>query len=501
MGADAVRDLIELTYLPLESWNEHARSLIARGLSKRYQRVTEDALLDDRGSGEKRFQVRVNASTGDKDVPFAALLPPDQDRSGAYGGMSFVLFPQREPGAPALIGMVVGTHGLAPDEDILGRPGHARKMRAIAAWLRQRGARFAWAKQDPVRIDIELPDAIRGPLSDWDQALKRYGKVLYAVFAPPRDSSEGEELVADAIAAFTDVFFMERGIDLMAAAQEDAERIRRAWLGVTLPTVDEHDVRDLLQTRKYVVLEGPPGTGKTDLAGQLLEGTYGGNGRTIQFHPGTTYESFIGGLAPSEGGAMGFTFTPTPGHLMEAAAEAATTPDRPYLLVIDEINRADLAKVLGEAIYLFEPGRHDRTVQLAHDFPGQGRLLALPPNLHVLGTMNSADRSIAILDLAVRRRFAFTSMWPQLRVVEQHAGPTMQRAFQDLLMLFLEHAPDDAFALMPGHAYFLAPEEEAQRRLATDVVPLLREYLALRYVAGFADELQAYLDRYTTPSA
>jgi len=229
------------------------------------------------------------------------------------------------------------------------------------------------------------------------------------------------------------------------------------------------------------------------MATRILREQYAGHGRIIQFHPGTTYESFIGGLAPEQGGAMGFTFAPRAGHLMEAAKVASASND-PYLLVIDEVNRADLAKVLGEAIYLFEPGHHDRAVAMAHDFPDTGRELRLPPNLHVLGTMNSADRSIAILDLAVRRRFAFVPLWPQLSVVEANGGERMARAFHELLSIFLDHASDDAFALMPGHAYFLADDANASTRLKTEVAPLLREYLTQGYVAPFADEVQAWLN-------
>lgn len=324
-----MQTLVDLAYLPLTEWQDHAREFIATALEERYQRVTKEALLD-RGDSERRFQVRVNASTRDGDVPFAAVIAPDQDRSGAYGGMSFVMFPSREPDAPALIGMVVGTHGLAPDEAILGRPGHARKVRAIAAWLRGRRSGFAWAKQDPVRIDLKLPKSLDGPLADWKPACDRYGQVLYAAFAPPRDRTAGEDATRDAITAFVDLLFDERRIQPMKAAQDEAERIRRGWMATTLPDVTDDDVVDLLERRNYVVIEGPPGTGKTELALRVLRERYGGNGHAIQFHPGTTYESFVGGLAPREGGTMGFRFTPTPGHLMDAAAFGNCRPTFTY---------------------------------------------------------------------------------------------------------------------------------------------------------------------------
>ena len=162
---------------------------------------------------------------------------------------------------------------------------------------------------------------------------------------------------------------------------------------------------------------------------------------------------------------------------MEIAAEAANDPGHEHLLVIDEINRADLAKVLGEAIYLLEPGRHTRSINLAHDFPNHGRTLSVPSNLHILGTMNSADRSIAILDVAVRRRFAFLPLWPQLSVVEALAGERLRHAFHDLLTIFVEFAGDDVLPLMPGHSYFIGQDDVATMRLGTGVKPLLEALL------------------------
>lgn len=488
-----MQSLVDLIYSPYTQWQDKARQAFADALPERYQRVGPDDLLDPRTGATGRFQLRVNASTSERDVPFAALIGPKQDTSGPYGGMSFVLFPSKELGKPALVSMVVGTNGLAPDEEILGRPGHARKVKAITAWSHRLGLPLTWAKQDPVRIDLKLPKSLDDKLGAWDQACSRYGHVIYGLAVPPDDPAEADTALIPTLKAFLDLFFDERRIGSMAAFRDDAERIRRSWMATTLPDTRDADVVALLNRRNYVVLEGPPGTGKTDMATRILHRVYQGRGHVIQFHPGTTYESFIGGLAPEAGGAMGFTFTPKPGHLMEAAAEARNS-DEPYLLVIDEINRADLSKILGEAIYLFEPGHHDRHVELAHDFPGNGPNLQLPPNLHVLGTMNSADRSIAILDLAVRRRFAFVPLWPQLSVVEKNGGPTMATAFHDLLMIFLEHASDDAFSLMPGHAYFLASDEDAAVRLNTEVAPLLREYLTQGYVGGFADEIQAWLN-------
>lgn len=266
-----------------------------------------------------------------------------------------------------------------------------------------------------------------------------------------------------------------------------------------MPTVERSQVADLLASRRYVILQGPPGTGKTMMATDLLREEYAGRGRSIQFHPNTTYENFIGGLAPaSAAGELGFRFAPLPGALMEAGARALSDPKCSYLLHIDEINRADLAKVLGEAIFLLEASASfDRRIELPYDF-GEPfhRTFFLPKNLHILGTMNSADRSIPIVDVAVRRRFAFVSLWPRMTVVEQHGCATMQRAFKDLVSIFVEHATDDAFPLVPGHSYFLESDESRTRQtLRVNLVPLLEEYLAQGYIGGFAEPIRGYLQR------
>ncbi len=138
---------------------------------------------------------------------------------------------------------------------------------------------------------------------------------------------------------------------------------------------------------------------------------------------------------------------------------------------------------------------HERKIRLPLDFgkPFQ-HVFFLPKNLHILGTMNSADRSIAIVDVAVRRRFAFVSLWPRMSVVTQHGCSTMQKAFKDLMSLFIEHATDDTFPLVPGHSYFLeSSEERARESLRVNLAPLLEEYLAQGYVSGFAEPIRGYL--------
>lgn len=470
-----------------------------------------DALFGSRGGRYSTYaqkKATTRAPSIKTKVPFAALIHPSNPDSGAYGGMSFVVFPQAgddeddkdatdDKTVPALFGLVLGTQGLSPDEQILSKPGHARKAKAICAWLNRQfgdGQTIAWAKQDPVRIDQQVPDSIKKKFADYSPVFDRYGGVLYAIFQPTVD----REATDQALKAMLDLYFEERDESTLAAATEEAQRIREAYFAHLLPDISQQDVAATLQKRRYVVLQGPPGTGKTRLALKLLGSTYADRGRSIQFHPNTTYEDFIGGLAPVETDAgMGFRFQPKMGHLMKAAEEARQHPDRPYLLHIDEINRTDLAKVLGESVFLLEFDREeDVAIDLPYDFGGDvGKQLSLPDNLHILGTMNTADRSIAILDVAIRRRFAFASLWPQLDVVRAHGSDLMVEKFQELLQIFVEHATDDGFHLLPGHSYFLAADDDAAGRqaLKLHLLPLLAEYIAQGYVAGFEEEIRSYM--------
>lgn len=487
MSLDALVELIHSPPREAALWeksNQEALSGLFGGGGGRYPRNAADS-------------VRLRAPWNE--VPFAAYIHPSNMGAGRYGGLSFVLFPAAADNMPCLISLCVGTDGLAPDEAILGRPGHARKVQAIAAWLNAKygdGEQVAWAKHDPTQTDVPAPIA-----TAWSEGYKptfdRYGSVLYGLFRPTASRVGTRE----AVAAFLDLLFAERGYLPLASARADSGEIQRQWVERLMPATTPEEVATLLRDRHFVVLEGPPGTGKTRMASRdLLHGAYQGHGALVQFHPNLSYETFIGGLAPvKDGGGLGLQFAATPGILMSAARRAAEDRTKSFLLVVDEINRADLAKILGEALYLFEwprDGEAERAVEMPLDFgPPFGRSFSLPENLHVLGTMNTADRSIAIVDVAVRRRFAFAKLWPQSAVLaRENAAELMREAFQRLALVFIEHAGDDAFNLVPGHSYFL--ERDAARgirRLRTSLAPLLEEYLAQGYVTGFAEPIRAYL--------
>lgn len=214
--------------------------------------------------------------------------------------------------------------------------------------------------------------------------------------------------------------------DVVEPGEDDAARIPTA---VRIPAVTDELVAslhmprevlqewlDLLGDRRQLVFYGPPGTGKTFVAealGRHIIGSDTNHLRTVQFHPSYAYEDFFEGLRPTvEDGNV--TYQVVPGPLRTLVAEA-TTPgneSRPYVLVIDEMNRANLAKVFGELYYLLE--YRDQSISLQYSSDSDFRL---PKNLFIIGTMNTLDRSISMVDAAIRRRFPFVELHPSVEPV------------------------------------------------------------------------------------
>ncbi len=416
-------------------------------------------------------------------MPFAGLIHPDNPPSGPYGGTSLVWFPTAEG---SVLSLVVGTRGLAPDEGLLMRPGHRRRLAALRRELAAKGVE-TWTKPDPAALGLVVPKVVTERFPGFEKALARYGKEMYALARVPTEPQKAREVVQ----AFLDLYAYERGWQVMKAAQAEFDAFHARLKGSLFPGVTAESVNALLRSRRFVILQGPPGTGKTRTAEEVRRRFFDGRGRTVQFHPAVTYEDFIVGLSPDpKNGALRFDVRP--GWLLQAIHEAG---EGPFVLVIDEINRADLGKILGEAIYLFEEGEiGTRRVQLPHPVNGSSEL-GLSKNLYVLATMNTADRSIAGLDLAVRRRFAFVTMPPERAVVEQHSTPAGLAIFDRLCDVFVEFAPDDALDLLPGHAYFLAPDDGALRaRFRHELLPLLDEYLRQGFLGPAATELYAVRD-------
>ncbi len=178
-----------------------------------------------------------------------------------------------------------------------------------------------------------------------------------------------------------------------------------------------HTVFDRLRTKKNLILQGPPGTGKTWLAKRLAFALTGQKAdskvRAVQFHPNLSYEDFVRGWRPTGDGKLSLV----DGVFMEAIKVALKDPTSKYVVVIEEINRGNPAQIFGELLTLLEDSKRtpNEALELCYpDADGIRRPVHIPENLYVIGTMNVADRSLALIDMALRRRFAFAMLEPRL---------------------------------------------------------------------------------------
>ncbi|MFC8097898.1 DUF4357 domain-containing protein [Streptomyces sp. NPDC057363] len=242
------------------------------------------------------------------------------------------------------------------------------------------------------------------------------------------------------------------------------------------------EVRDLLADERQLVFYGPPGTGKTFLALRLAEFLGGGpeQVKLVQFHPSYAYEDFFEGFRPQEDAeTRQVAFRLTAGPLRELADLASREGNRhvPHFLIIDEINRANLAKVFGELYFLLEY-RH-KSVRLTYS----GDDFALPPNLFVIGTMNTADRSIALVDAAMRRRFAFVELSPRTEPTSGLLRRWLEREGRegepaDLLDALNSRIDDADFRIGPSYLMKKGVFRQGglERTWRTKILPLLEEH-------------------------
>jgi MoxR-like ATPase len=262
-----------------------------------------------------------------------------------------------------------------------------------------------------------------------------------------------------------------------------------------MPEAQLDRILRLLRRKKNLVLQGAPGTGKTFVARRiaylLIEEADAARAPIIQFHQSMTYEDFVQGYRPD--GSGGFAIRN--GAFFDFCENARKQPGRPFVFIVDEINRGNVSKIFGELLMLLEHDKRDRkefAVRLAYSESHAGTF-SVPPNVFLIGTMNTADRSLSMVDYALRRRFAFVTLEPGFSsplfakvLKDRGANDELVKEVRHRMTALNEMILNDTASLgrgyQIGHSFFV-PEpgqivnpEWMEEIIECEIIPLLEEY-------------------------
>lgn len=414
---------------------------------------------------------------------YFGFLNPEEETSGPYSDFSFVVFPDSVDNVTTcVICLAVGSSGFRNDYQLAALPG----LRRMFLKLKGQNTFFKASFDDIESTSTDLLKKIPPSQTQLASVIKKYKTVLPASCIVNPQEEEGIKTIYAWLATYAKI-----------RSWGTKEKLRKE-IEDSLPSIpstsgpkEEQKVKDLLEKRKYVVLQGAPGTGKTYTALNIAN-TYS---KTFfeQFHAETTFSDFVYGIEPNMSEDMSQPqFTAKKGVLYQAieyAKEKEKEKER-VLLIIDEINRANLSNVLGPVFYLFEYQTGIRNVGIS---VGGMTLTKLPDNLHVIATMNTADRSLAVVDFALRRRFAWYTLRPH-EITPESGKKFMDGCYNKFADIFFQYATDDELNLQPGQSYFIVTEqtqekeeEEMKERMIYELMPLIKEYLAEGYLLKAKD--------------
>ena len=310
------------------------------------------------------------------------------------------------------------------------------------------------------------------------------GKWTYPIGSAPVKTLTDMTLYTDYVEAFEALFGIAAEPAALLPGQQWPSYAKADFLSeVYLPEVEYDRLLSLLSYKKNVILQGPPGVGKTFMAKRLAYSMMGRKDcnrvKIVQFHQSYSYEDFIMGYRPSADG-----FELRTGAFYDFCKMASDDQDNDYFFIIDEINRGNLSKIFGELFMLIESDKRDVPIQLLY----ANERFSVPANLYIIGMMNMADRSLAMMDFALRRRFAFYEVKPAFESEGFRAyRESLNNARLDRLVSVVEQlndaiAEDDTLGhgFCIGHSFFCGIREASSKLLAQivdyEMAPLLEEY-------------------------
>ena len=284
------------------------------------------------------------------------------------------------------------------------------------------------------------------------------------------------------------------------AVPEEEDRLAAAAAELLVPESFLREIGDLIQEKGQLIFYGPPGTGKTYLADRFAAALQPDPERRmlVQFHPSMSYEDFFEGYRPETDERGQLTYRLRSGPLALMAEKAEQAPGIPHFLIIDEINRANLPRVFGELLFLLE--YRNKSVRTAYrpDEPFE-----LPKNLYFIGTMNTADRSIAVVDAALRRRFHFIPFMPHEGPMKSLLADWLRKHDEPVWVANLVDQVNEQLRILlkgphlqVGHSHFMVTSEHGGRALTDERLARIWEYDVFPFIEdqlyGRPDQLEMF---------
>lgn len=406
---------------------------------------------------------------------YFGFIHPDEDASGPFHDFSLTIFPN-EQNRPWLVCLGIGSSGFKNDYELATYPGLRRLFSNL---INERG----FCKSDFSDIETSLPKTITGntDLQHIKNTIKTYTKVLpVCQIVDNPESIEGKQVIAAFVAGYAKLREWPSNKDHRNAITSALESF------LAKEEIDEaKEIENLLNERRFIVLQGPPGTGKTRTA-KLVSSKIKAKTFFTQFHAETSFSDFIYGIRPDVKSTE-LNYIENLGSFTEALKYALEHKTEKTVLIIDEINRANLSNVLGPIFYLFEHKMEDSDVEI--EIYPNFKINQLPKNFSVIATMNTADRSLAVVDFALRRRFA----WYTLKPKPINSKQFYKEDFNRIQEIFDWYATSNELSLQPGQGYFISSSvEEMDNRIKYEIFPLIREYLQEGLIRNAKEEFNNY---------